>query len=455
MFWRRLRTSAQPAGLAVLAWSLFALAIRADDWPQWLGPQRDGVWRETGILDKFPVTGPRVLWRAPVSFGYSGPAVAAGKVYITDHVRDGKVKVGSGVAGTERVLCLDAATGKLLWHHDYPSTYAIPRGYPAGPRTTPAIAGGKVYTLGAMGDLLCLDANDGKLLWSKNLPREYQTDIPGWGFAGQPLVDGQRLICLVGGQGACVVAFHKDTGKELWRALTAEEPGYAPPMIFDIAGRRRLIIWHPESVNSLDPETGKVCWSAPYGNRKYIKAGLTIPTPRLDGDKLFLTSFYNGSILFQLHGDKQPEVLWQGKSNAERPEATDGLHSIMPTPFIKDGYIYGVCSYGELRCLKEDSGQRLWATHKATTETSMRWGNAFLVEHRDRFILFNEKGDLIIARLTPQGYDEIDRAHILEPTNPYAGKNRLVIWSQPAFANRCVFARNDREIICVSMAKEP
>jgi outer membrane protein assembly factor BamB len=250
------------------------------------------------------------------------------------------------------------------------------------------------------------------------------------------------------------MAFHKDTGKELWRALNASEPGYAPPMIYDVQGKRRLIVWHPDAVNSLNPETGAVYWTVPYGDRNFIKAGLTIPTPRIDGDKLFLTAFYNGPLMLKLHGDNPPTVLWQGNSNSEQPDRTEGLHSIMTTPFIKDGYIYGVCSYGELRCLKEETGTRIWSTHKATTGASVRWGNAFLVEQGDRFILFNEQGDLIIARLTPKGYEEIDRAHILEPTNPYAGKGRRVIWSYPAFANRCVFARSDREIVCGSMAKE-
>jgi outer membrane protein assembly factor BamB len=447
-------SSRQRTFLAIVTALFCASSLRADDWPQWLGPQRDGIWRESGILDKFPAAGPTIRWRAPVGFGYSGPAVAKGKVYPTDHVRLGdRKKQARTIAGKERILCLDEATGKLLWQHDYDCTYDIPRSYSGGPRTTPAIADGKVYTLGAMGDLFCLDAQDGKVIWSKNFPRDYDAEIPGWGFAGQPLLDGDRLICLVGGKGACVVAFHKDTGKELWRALSATEVGYAPPMIYDIAGQRRLIVWHPESINSLNPETGKVYWSAPYGSVKYIKAGLSIPTPRLDGDRLFLTSFYNGPILFKLHGDEPPSVLWQGKGRSERPEGTEGLHSIMATPFLKDGYIYGVCSYGELRCLNESTGQRLWQTHQATTKASVRWGHAFLVEQGNRFILFNERGDLIIARLTPKGYEEIDRAHILAPTNPDAGPGRLVIWSHPAFANRCVFARNDREIVCVSMSK--
>jgi outer membrane protein assembly factor BamB len=451
------------ASLAVAACATVWAAARADDWPQWLGPQRDGVWRETGILAKFPAEGPTIRWRTPIGAGYSGPAVAAGRVYVTDRKMPAGVSPGDpfgrrAVAGTERVLCLDEATGKVLWKHEYDCPYQI--SYPAGPRTTPVVNGDRVYTLGAMGDLLCLDVATGKVLWSKNFPRDYNAQVPMWGFSASPLLDGDRLICLVGGPGSVVVAFHKDTGQEVWRALSAKEPGYAPPMVYEVAGKRQLIIWHPESVNSLDPETGKVYWSQPFGfqpagpGRKMVKAGLTVPTPRLMGDLLFVTAFYDGPLMLKLDTDKPGvRVLWQGKSHSEQPDETDGLHSIMPTPVLKDGYIYGVCSYGELRCLDAQTGQRIWSTRQPTGGKELRWANAFLTPQDDRFILFNEQGDLIIAKLSPKGYEELSRAHILNPTNTMAApKGRRVIWSHPAYADRCVFARNDQEIVCVSMA---
>jgi outer membrane protein assembly factor BamB len=415
---------------------------------------RDGIWRETGILTRSPTGGPKVLWRTPIAGGYAGPAVAEGRVYVTDWVlADGTKKSTNpfgkeSLTGKERVLCLDEATGKLVWKHEYPCTYLV--SYPAGPRTTPVIQGGKVYTLGTMGDLLCLDAATGKLLWSKNFPRDYEAPVPLWGFAAHPLLDGEKLICLVGGEGSLVVAFHKDSGKELWRALSASEPGYCPPMIYEFGGRRELIIWDPDSVNGLNPETGAVYWSEPFK----VRAGLSIPTPRKSGDLLFVTSFYNGALMLRFQPNAaKPTVLWRGKSQSEQPNRTDGLHSIIPTPFIKDGYIYGVCSYGELRCLKADTGERVWESLEATgshKKQEDRWRNAFLVPQDDRVFLFTEAGDLLLARLTPQGYEAIDRAHILEPTNRMPG--RPVVWSHPAFANKCMFARNDKEIVRVSLA---
>src|SRR5947209_8723834 len=160
----------------------------------------------------------------------------------------------AGIPGKERVLCLSAKDGKELWKHEYDCPYTV--SYPSGPRTTPVVRDGRVYTLGAMGDLLCLDASSGRVRWSKNLVKAYRLDGPPvWGWAAHPLLDGDLLYCLVGGPGSAVVAFHKDTGAEAWKALTSEEVGYSPPMIYRAGGKRQLIVWLSESLNSLDPAT--------------------------------------------------------------------------------------------------------------------------------------------------------------------------------------------------------
>src|SRR6185295_17630318 len=303
-------------------------ALLADDWPQWLGPQRDGVWRETGLVEAFPAQGPPVRWRVKIGGGYAGPAVANGRVYVTDRqltpgaTTPKNASDRAQIPGTERVLCLNEADGRILWQYEYDCPYAM--SYPAGPRATPLVSGGKAYTLGAEGNLFCFDAAKGTVLWSRDFKKEFNVPTPVWGFAGHPLLDGNKLICLVGGQGTVAVAFDKDTGKELWRALSAKEPGYCPPMIYEAGGQRQLILWHPESLNSLDPETGKLYWSEPFA----VQSGLTIPTPRKEGDWLFLTAFYNGSILLRLDSDKPgASVVWRGKKNSEKD--TQDLHSIM------------------------------------------------------------------------------------------------------------------------------
>ncbi len=435
----------------LLACLAFPIAILADDWPQWLGPERDGVWRESGILEKFPADGPTVRWRTPIGAGYSGPAVAEGRVFVMDRqlataaANPSNAFERGRIPGSERVLCFNEPDGKLLWAHEYDCPYTV--SYAAGPRTTPVVHAGRVYTIGSEGNLFCLDAATGKEVWSRDFKKDFSVQTPTWGFAGHPLVDGNKLICLAGGEGSVAVAFDKETGKELWRALSAREPGYAPPVIFEAGGRRQLIIWHPEALNSLDPETGALLWSEPGK----ANAGMTIATPRKLGDLLYVTSFYNGSVMMRLAPDKATaSKLWQSNKASEKD--TDALHSTMSTPFLEGGYIYGVCSYGQLRCLRAETGERVWETFAATTgDKPVRWANAFLVKNGTRFFLFNETGDLIIAKLSPKGYEEISRAHLLEPTNN--DPRRMVVWSHPAFANRSVYVRNDKEMVCVSLAQ--
>jgi outer membrane protein assembly factor BamB len=440
--------------LLLIALSVFSAAsLEATDWPQWLGPERDSVWREDGIITSFPPGGPPVVWRAEIGAGYSGPSVAEGKVFVLDRQMSTNAAsptnafARGSIAGVERVTCLDAATGNQVWRFQYDCPYTM--SYPAGPRATPLVSDGKVFTEGAEGNVFCLNAADGAVLWSRDFKKDYKISTPMWGFAGNPLLDGNRLVCLAGGSNTTVVALDKDSGKEIWHALSAREPGYCSPVIFNAGGVRQLIVWDPASVNSLDPETGNVYWSS--NSSAPINAGMTIPTPRKLGDLLFLTCFYNGSWMLKLDDAKPAaSTLWSSHRVSEMK--TDALHSTISTPFLEDGYIYGVCSYGQLRCLNATNGERIWETMSATTDDGkeVRWGNAFIVKNGDRFFLFNEKGDLIIARLSPKGYEELSRAHIIDPVNRDPG--RLVVWSHPAFANRRVYARNDKEIVCVDLA---
>jgi outer membrane protein assembly factor BamB len=407
------------------------------------------MWRETGVLESFPESGLRFRWRATIGAGYAGPAVAKGRVYVHDRtLAPGAMNPSNafdrgGVPGIERVLCLDEANGNVLWTNEYECVYTV--SYASGPRATPLVHEAKVYTLGSEGHLRCLDADTGKVVWARELTTDFETSTPMWGFAGHPLIEGDKLICLVGGDGSVAVAFEKNTGTVLWRALSAREPGYCPPMLFDFNGRRQVIIWHPDAVSGLDPETGEVLWTHPQD----VRAGMTIPTPRQLGNRLFLTSFYSGSLMLRINRD-QPEVLWQSPKASEKD--TLMLHSVMSTPVVHPDFIYGCCSYGQFRCLKTDTGERVWETFEPTTGESERWGNAFIIQNADRYFLCNELGDLIVAKLTPRSYEEIDRTRLIEPDNHDA--RRPVVWSHPAFANRSVYARNDSEVVCASLAAD-
>jgi outer membrane protein assembly factor BamB len=450
------RTHFGPCLAATLLGLATAAVSGAADWPQWLGSDREGVWRETGLVDKFPTGGPKVLWRQPLGTGYSGPAEANGRVYVMDRLRardkDGKPMrpTRNGILGSERTLCFDAASGKPLWQDVYECPYKI--SYPSGPRATPLVHDGRVYTLGAVGHLRCLDATNGKVIWAKNLASEYEAEVPVWGWAAHPLLDGDLLYCLVGGEGSAVVAFHKDTGKEVWRALTSAEVCYSPPMIYEAGGKRQLIIWLSDSINGLDPATGKVYWTQAYpATGETMRPAVSIATVRRSGDLLFVSSFYHGPMMLKLAADKPAAtILWKTKST--NPLKPEGLNALMAAPVFKDGYVYGVGGMGDLSCVEATTGKEMWKSYAATGGKPTDCGTAFLVPQAGRFVLFNDQGDLILADLTPKGYKELDRAHILEPVQDARG--RRVVWSHPAFALRCVFARNDAELICVSLAAE-
>jgi outer membrane protein assembly factor BamB len=444
-----------PVVALAIVLSVLAPTARGDDWPQWMGPERDGVWRETGIVKAIPAAGLPVKWRSEVMGGYSGPAVAKGRVYLMDYDRrEGEVANAPNdrttLAGRERVICLDATNGSLVWKHDYDCPYSI--SYASGPRCTPTVADGKVYTLGSEGNLFCLDAATGRVIWSKDFKKDYSAPTPLWGFCGHPLVDGNRLVCLVGGEGSVAVAFDKDTGRELWQALSASESGYCPPSIIESAGVRQLLIWDADKLNSLDPVTGTVLWSQPlkpdYGMS--IMAPRVAATPR--GQVLFASGIGRVGALYTLAADKPgATIAWRG-------DPKSAVYCANSTPFIAGDTLYGCdCETGFLTAVDLATGKRVWETGEPTLGNRRgRHGTAFLVRQGsaagdDRTWLFSETGDLILARLTPTAYEELGRMHLLAPTNECFG--REVVWSHPAFANRCVFVRNDRELVCVSLAE--
>jgi outer membrane protein assembly factor BamB len=444
----------------LVIWILFLSVIptvppvRADDWPQWMGPRRDGVWREAGVVKAIPAGGLPVKWRVEVKGGYSGPAVANGRVYLTDYERTAGELANAPndrtlLAGRERILCLDAASGRLLWKHEYDCPYAI--SYASGPRCTPTVADGKVYVLGAEGNLTCLDALTGRLIWAKDFKKDYAAPTPIWGFCGHPLVDGRQLICLVGGEGSVAVAFDKDSGKELWRSLSASESGYCPPTLIESAGVRQLMIWDADNLNSLEPATGRLLWSQPL-KPAY---GMSIMAPQVadtkQGRVLFASGIGRVGALFSLAAtEPAARVIWRG-------EPKTAVYCANSTPFIAGDVLYGCdCETGFLTAVDLTTGDRLWETGGPTMGSRRgRHGTAFLVRQEPseagRTWLFSETGDLILARLTPEKYEELGRVHLLDPTNECFG--REVVWSHPAFANRCIFARNDRELVCGSLAE--
>ena len=433
-------------------WVVFVLLVFlsttkgfAEDWPEFRGAGRLGVWHETGVLERFPDAGLKARWRVPIRAGYSGPAVSGGRVFVTDF------EMTNGMRGTERALALDEKSGEELWVQEWPADYAGIQ-WEVGPSATPTVDGDRVYVLGRTGVLSALKVDTGELLWRKSYTDDYGVDRMrwgfDWGFASAPLVDGDRLICFVGGPESRVVAFDKMTGREVWRALQSEaDLGVAQPMIIEAGGVRQLIAWDPEEVVSLDPVNGSVYWRQPY----VVGGAMTVAMPVQVGQQLFFSTFYDGPMMLTLNQDRPAAtVAWKGGSNSEI--RTEGLHAVLATPIIDGDYIYGICSYGQLRALNARTGERLWETQDATVERR-RWVSGFLVQHGDRVFMNNDRGELIIARLNPAGYEEISRTHLIEPTSAPGNRRELrnVNWVHPAYANKHIVTRNDEEIVSFSM----
>lgn len=427
------------------------------DWPEWRGRGRRGVWDEGGILEAFPETGLAVRWRTPIRGGFSGPAVSGGRVYVSDFLPDPE---SHGVRGHERLHALDEATGATLWTHEWPVDYAaLQASYATGPRATPTVDRGRVYVVGATGVLRCVAALTGNLIWEKDFARDYGTTIPTWGIASAPLVHGDRLIALVGGvPDAKVVAFDKRTGKEVWRALPADsEVGYGQPVLLHAGGATQLVVWHPSALSALDPVTGALLWE----ERWEAGMGMTVATPVRSGPYLLVSQFYRGSLMMHLDGGAPvASRLWQIGGPSELPEDTRSLHALITTPVIDDDHVYGIDSYGQLRCLDARTGERIWESEDLVTPG--RWAAGFIVRRGDRYFVNTDEGDLVIARLSRRGYEELDRTRLIEPTTNSAwGRrrglrkpgDRIVNWSHPAYANRHVFARNDHEILSASLAR--
>ena len=405
------------------------------DWPGWRGSARDGVWREDKVslelADEIELE-----WSVPIGSGYSGPTVANQRVYLMDRLDEPEE--------VERVHCLDWETGESIWTHTYSAPY-VEVSYKAGPRASVLIEDGLAYSLGTMGHLYCFDAETGDVLWSHDIGAEVGIDMPIWGVAGSPILEGDLLIVPACGKDACVIAYDARRGTEVWRALS-DRGNYSSPIVIDQAGERVLVHLTGDRLVGLDPATGDLHWSLDFKPRNMP---LSPPTPIFDGEHLFVTGFYDGCMLVRVSQDELAvEQVWRRRGRNEL--RTDGLHSIISTPYIDGDYIYGVDSYGELRCLELATGDRVWEDQTAVPRA--RWATIHFVRHGDKTWLFNERGELIVAELTPEGYTELDRGKLIAPTMKQLQERGGVCWTHPAFAYRHVFIRNDEELVCADLS---
>jgi outer membrane protein assembly factor BamB len=434
--------------LFLLQFAFASIALQssgvADDWPQWRGPSRDGVWREEGIVTELPAGKLPRRWTAKIASGYSGPTVADGRVFVTDRVSE---EMQTGEGDSERVLCFDAQSGQSLWTYSYDAPYTI--SYRAGPRAAVTIDGDHAYAVGAMGHFHCLNVADGSVAWKRDLNAEYKIAMPIWGIAAAPVIYKDLVIQQVGGSdSACMVAFDKSTGSEVWKALD-DRAGYSTPILIKQAGEDVLVCWTGDSISGLNPSTGKVFWTFPFPPSKMP---IGIATPVVSGDRLFVTSFYDGSVMLRVPVDRIGfELLWKRVGRSEQD--TDALQAIISNPIFVGDLIYGVDSYGEFRCLDAKTGDRIWEDQSLVRRN--RWATIHMVERDDQVWMFNEQGELMITELSESGVKVLSRTDVIAPTRiQLTRRDEGVCWAPPAFANRSIYVRSDNELVCCSLAAE-
>jgi outer membrane protein assembly factor BamB len=395
-----------------LPFAFCLLPCNAADWPQFLGPARDGVSSETGLAKSWPEKGPPVVWEREVGEGFSAPVVSGGALVLFHRV------------GAEEVVeAFDAANGKPRWKFSYPTRYVDRYGKGNGPRSTPTVAGGKVYTLGAEGALHCLDLKDGKKVWDKSLAKEYELRDTFFGIGTSPLVEGDLLLVNVGAKGAGIVAFDKGTGKEVWKA-TDDEASYSSPVAATIGDVRHVFFFTRSGLFGLDPKDGKMRFSKQW--RARIEASVNAAAPLVIGDQVFLTASYGtGAVLLRVMKDGVEEV-WSGDRS---------LSSHYNTPVQKDGYLYGIDGRQEqgarLRCVELKTGAVKWEKE--------RFGCASMILADGRLIALTESGELVLIEPTPEGYREKARAWVLQ-----ARPCRAEI----ALADGRLYGRDGKRLVC-------
>ena len=421
------------ASFQVLLLSCTGQEIRSEtDWNQWRGPDRSGTWYNGPDIDTLTAQDIKHIWEFPVGPGYSGPTISHGKVFVTDYIN-----------GQERILCVEAENGKLIWEYEYESDYLM--GYPTGPRASVLIDGDLIYSLGAMGHIYCLEADNGNLRWMHNAVEEYNSRIPTWGLASSPIIVGDFIIFQIGGTpNACLVAFDKHTGEESWTALE-DEASYSAPVLIKQASQHVLVYWTGERICGLNPYSGDIYWTTAFEPHRMI---MNIADPVYDLPYLFLSAFFDGSFLLRLDQEKLDcQLVYHRHGVSERE--TDALHSCISTPIVEDGYVYGVDSYGEVRCLDLLSGDRLWEALNLVPRG--RWANIHFIRQGKKVWGFSETGELLLGMLSPNGYRDLGRVKVIDPVKISPNPRNGVCWAHPAFSESRIFLRSDAELVCIEI----
>ena len=376
-----------------------ACVAAAGEWPNWRGPNHDGISLETA-WDPGAVSARKVAWEAEVGAGYSAVAVANGKVYTA----------GNFNKDADAVCCLDATSGKPVWRHEYPEALA-PKYYSGGCSATPTVADGKVYFASKSGKVFCLNADTGKVIWNK----EFGLKVPTWGFSSSALIRGKAVIFNAGSAG---VAYDKDTGAVIWTSAD-DVCGYATPVPFEYNGQPGLAIFAKDNLTAVSPGDGKVLWSYPWQTEHDINAA----DPVISGSQLFISSGYgHGAAVVDFAG-AEPKSVWENKN----------MRSHMSGPVLIHGYLYGFDD-NRLVCLDWKTGEKKWNEKSPLKGSLMAAG--------DKLIVLGETGRLAVVTATPTAYQEIAASQVVDGH----------CWTMPVLAAGRIYARNSNgHLVCLDV----
>lgn len=393
-----------------------AVALCAN-WPQFLGPNRDGVYPGDDVVEAFPADGPAIIWEKNVGAGFSNPVVANGRLILFHRL-----------GGKEVVEALEAETGNPVWRFESETSYRDDFGFDEGPRAAPTVSGGQVYTFGAQGMLHCLQLAGGGKIWSLDTHKEFGVKKGFFGAAGSPLVDGQRVFLNVGGKdGAGLVALDKDTGRLVWKA-TDDGASYASPILANLGGKPHLLAFTRAGLVGVNPATGERYFQFPWRARS--NASVNAATPLVIDDLIFLSASYGtGAVLLRVNGTKL-EKVWSGE---------ESLTNHYSTGVYYDGHVYGYHGrqeYGQsVRAIELRTGKVRWSEESFGAGTVTRVG--------DRLLLMRESGELVMIRATPERFEVISRAQILPGT----------VRAYPALADGLLYIRSENTLVCVNLRK--
>jgi outer membrane protein assembly factor BamB len=404
------------AALACL--STCAGPSRAADWPQFLGPERNGISRETGLLDSWPAGGLKELWRVDGGVGMAGIAVSQGRA-VTLVERDGK----------QQLVCLNADTGASIWQTPLAPAYGNQMG--DGPRSTPTIAGDTVLAFTGEGTLAAVSLTDGRVRWSKNVVQELQGKPADYGMACSPLVVGDLVIVTVGAPQAAVAAYRVKSGERAWSA--GDDPaGYSSPALLEVGGRSQVVVFTGASVLGITPQAGEVLWRYPY----VTDYDCNIATPLASEGQVFVSAGENhGSVLLRLkpQGDRfDVEEVWKSEG------ARSVLRNEWQTSVLLDDHLFGFDNVGSagpvthLTCVRAATGERVWQ--------QARFGKGNLIAADGKLLMTTIKGEVVVARASNKGYEEIGRQQVLEQTR-----------QAPSLAEGRLYVRDDRHIVCLDV----